>query len=123
MLRSERHMDTLVRDLQLFERQAREALKLFDIDVDQNALLFSGQHIDEARSGSWNGCAIELRDKLEKFLRQTLTDFHAFEKHPYIQRIYLPDKTLDIAIINDQAKLWYGSQISVGAFDFVLESE
>lgn len=107
-----------------FNQKSRNVLACHELDVDDNAFLFSNRSIEEAGKGNWDGCVVELRDKLETALANSLAAHHRFERDPYVRRIDLTDgKTINVAVINQQSKEWYGSVNFIRTCDFLLEAQ
>ena len=107
-----------------FTKKTIDVLACHDIDVSEDAFLFTDESIEKAENGNWDGCATELRDKLKRFLSAILASHHRFERDPYVRRIDLPDgKIINIGIINQQSKEWYDSPHFIATCDFLLEAQ
>lgn len=109
---------------QIFQIKIKQAFEAHQIQVHDQDLIFTEAALAAAKYGKWNFAAIELSKLLKDKLFHILSENHKFLEHPYIRFIALPNsQSISIAIINEQSKEWYGTENSIGSFDFILENE
>jgi hypothetical protein len=107
-----------------FFKKVLEVYEKNELHLNKDLLKFSDTAVQKALTGDWHLCVTELRDILSSTLTPILTSTHAFEQNPYVRDIKLPDgKTIYIAIINQQSREWYGTEHTIGSFDFILETQ
>lgn len=116
-------MSTIQGRYALFVQKLGEALAAHDFQVDADRLGFSRSALAAAETGDWSPAASELRDFLHFALGEVLTDQHEFVEKPYVRRIEFPQGgAISIAIVNKQSAEWYGTERTLGGFDFLLEA-
>lgn len=89
---------------------------------DGDCFTFSEDAVRDSANGEWDLCALELRQGLEIALKGSLSCAHHFLDRPYVRKFDFDVGQISIAVINQQAKDWYGSDDSIGSFDFIYES-
>lgn len=111
-------------DFELFAMRVQNVFVSHDIEVEDGEFEFSATAIESGKKGNWSACAVELRDKLAKSLQSKLTPWHNFVDAPYVRSLTLPDGTpLNLAVINEQSREWYGSETFLVSCDFLKEKE
>lgn len=94
------------------------------ISIEQSAIRFSNSALTLAEYGDWSAAATELRDFLQTALSSQLSSWHRFVDVPYVRRMELPGHgSISMAIINEQSRDWYGTERTIGSFDFLLEAK
>jgi hypothetical protein len=116
-------MYPLKNNIPSFYRKVQRILKLHNLG-HADVFKFSNTAISDAMTGNWKSCVLELREQLESALGDKLSGAHHFVNEAYVRKIDLPDgDSINVSIINQQSKEWYGSDDSIGSFDFIYEKQ
>ncbi len=117
-------MSDLKLEVLVFYEKLIAICKKHDLHITPDGFNFSWSAIHDAVNGDWKLCAGEFKNFLSTALQKHISTDNIFLTDPYVREIGLPnDKTLNIAIINDQSLQWYGQENTITAFDFVLEDK
>lgn len=108
----------------IYRKKLRDALQAHDLLVDSKIIEFSGAALVAAEQGRWNMAADEFSKSLQQILIGKLSADHQFLEHPYVRRIELPNfGWISVAIVNAQSRDWYGTERTIGSFDFLFEAK
>jgi FkbM family methyltransferase len=108
--------------LPAFQLKMIQVLADHGLPVDNVQQIFSADAIRQADEGNLDACAQQMRDFLATNLAHILSDTHAFLEEPWVRKMVMPDgQLINIAIINRQSAEWYGTELTIAAFDFLLE--
>ena len=111
-------------DYNTYRTKMQEVFALHSIEVDRKDFEFTNEAVELARAGRWELAVGELSILLDRLLSSILNGEHKFLDAPTVRHMSLsPTDDIYIAIMNEQSKSWYGSDFSIGSFDFLLEDQ